>query len=83
MPAFNQLLAFAMDGRPKVRKRAAQGLVEVLAGMQSSAALAPASDLVAKGACILLQRPSTSVLAVAWAPLRAHAFSGCIKASLA
>lgn len=49
VPAVNQLLAFAMDARPKVRKRAAQGLVEMMAGLQHSVALASASELVAKG----------------------------------
>jgi hypothetical protein len=54
VPAFNQLLAFSMDARPKVRKRAAQGLVEVFAGLQHSPALGQASDLLAKGAWQIL-----------------------------
>lgn len=49
VPAVNQLLVFAMDARPKVRKRAAQSLLEMMAGLQHSPALGAASDLIAKG----------------------------------
>ncbi len=47
---FNLLLTFLADQRPKVRKRAHTGLVEVLAALQGGPALAPASEALARGA---------------------------------
>ena len=43
------LLRSCIDSRPKVRRRAQSGLVEVLAALQRSSAIADASALVAKG----------------------------------
>lgn len=48
-PAFGLLLSLAMDARPKVRRRAQSGLLEVLAALQGTPALAPASAAVLKG----------------------------------
>lgn len=54
-PSFNLLLNFALDTRPKVRKAAQSGLVDVLAGLQPHpAVLAQASDAVVKGVCLQL-----------------------------
>lgn len=49
-PPFNSVLGFCVDQRPKVRKTAQAGLVDVLAGMQASQQLlAQASEAVLKG----------------------------------
>lgn len=49
---FTLLLRFCIDARPKVRRRAQSGLVDVLAALQRTAAIADASALVVKGAVI-------------------------------
>lgn len=46
---FTLLLRYSTDARPKVRKRAQYGLVDVLAALQGSPALQGASDAVLKG----------------------------------
>eukprot|EP00798_Chlamydomonas_sp_ICE-L_P031076 gene31076-6203_t len=46
---FRDMLSCVMDLRPKVRKRAQQGLSEVLAALQGTPALGNASDAIAKG----------------------------------
>jgi hypothetical protein len=43
------LLSFLTDARPKVRKRAAASAEEVLAALQGTPALAPASEALAAG----------------------------------
>ncbi|GFR52360.1 hypothetical protein Agub_g14918 [Astrephomene gubernaculifera] len=65
VPAFNQLLTFLTDARPKVRKRASGGLVEVLAGLQRSAALGAASELVLKACQRILPGPAAAAQAAA------------------
>ena len=50
---FTLLLRYSTDARPKVRKRAQYGLVDVLAALQGSPALQGASDAVLKGQCII------------------------------
>ncbi|EFJ51860.1 hypothetical protein VOLCADRAFT_87463 [Volvox carteri f. nagariensis] len=57
VPAFNQMLGFVADARPKVRKRAVEGLVETLASLQRSPALGAASELVLKGMWASLSFP--------------------------
>lgn len=49
---FTVLLRFCIDARPKVRRRAQSGLVDVLAALQRTAAIADASALVVKGAAL-------------------------------
>lgn len=51
---FTLLLRYSTDARPKVRKRAQYGLVDVLAALQGSPALQGASDAVLKGQFSLL-----------------------------
>ena len=46
---FTLLLRYSTDARPKVRKRAQYGLVDVLAALQGSPALQGASDAVLNG----------------------------------
>ncbi|KAG2424708.1 hypothetical protein HXX76_014284 [Chlamydomonas incerta] len=66
VPGLNTLLAFVTDGRPKVRKRAVLGLVEVLAGLQRSpGALGPASELVLKVCQRVLPGPAAAAHAAA------------------
>ncbi|PNW69821.1 hypothetical protein CHLRE_19g751197v5 [Chlamydomonas reinhardtii] len=66
VPGFNALLVFVTDARPKVRKRAVGGLVEVLAGLQRApGALAPASDLVLKVCQRVLPGPAAAAHAAA------------------
>lgn len=45
---FALLLSFVLDNRPKVRKRAHQGVVEVLAAVRPTPALGHASEAIAK-----------------------------------
>jgi hypothetical protein len=47
---FGLLVSLLLDARPKVRKRAQTGVAEVLAALQRTPALAPASDALLKGA---------------------------------
>ena len=47
---FTLLLRFCIDARPKVRRRAQSGLVDVLAAVQRTVAIDNASALVLKGA---------------------------------
>ena len=47
--AFTLLLRYSTDARPKVRKRAQYGLVDVLAALQNTPALQGASDAVLNG----------------------------------
>ncbi|KAG2487102.1 hypothetical protein HYH03_014215 [Edaphochlamys debaryana] len=65
VPAFNQMLTFVTDNRPKVRKRAVGGLVEVLAALQRSPALGSASDLIAKVCQRVLPGPAAAAQAAA------------------
>ncbi|GLC60588.1 hypothetical protein PLESTB_001631100 [Pleodorina starrii] len=60
VPAFNQVLSFVSDARPKVRKRAVEGLVETLAGLQRSQALTAASELVLKVCQRVLPGPAAA-----------------------
>lgn len=46
---FTLLLQYSTDARPKVRKRAQYGLVDVLAALQGTPALQGASDAVFRG----------------------------------
>ena len=46
---FTLLLRYSTDARPKVRKRAQYGLVDVLAALQGTPALQGASDAVLNG----------------------------------
>lgn len=46
---FSLLLGFAISPRPKVRKRAHDGLVQVLAALQHTASLQPASAALLQG----------------------------------
>ncbi|GIL64267.1 hypothetical protein Vafri_18268 [Volvox africanus] len=65
VPAFNQLLNFTTDARPKVRKRAMEGLVETLAGLQRSSALGAASELVLKVCQRVLPGPAAAAQSAA------------------
>ena len=47
---FGLLLKYAIDTRPKIRRHAQVGLVEVLAAVQGTAAHAPASETILRGA---------------------------------
>lgn len=51
---FALLLGFATNPRPKVRKRAHDGMVQVLAAWQHTAALQPASAAILQGALLPL-----------------------------
>lgn len=46
---FALLLSFSTNARPKVRKRAHDGMVQVLAALQQSPSLQPASAAVLQG----------------------------------
>ena len=46
---FDLLMSFCVNPRPKVRKKAHDGLLRVLASIRSTAALAPASAVVLSG----------------------------------
>ncbi|GIL82209.1 hypothetical protein Vretifemale_11129 [Volvox reticuliferus] len=65
VPAFNQLLNFTTDARPRVRKRAVEGLVETLAGLQRSPALGAASELVLKVCQRVLPGPAAAAQSAA------------------
>ncbi|KAL3148459.1 hypothetical protein ABBQ38_013906 [Trebouxia sp. C0009 RCD-2024] len=60
---FTLLLRYSTDARPKVRKRAQYGLVDVLAALQGSPALQGASDAVLEG-------PEAAARAAAAAPAK-------------
>ena len=49
---FTLLLQYSTDSRPKVRKRAQYGLVDVLAALQGTPALQGASDAVLRGTLV-------------------------------
>jgi hypothetical protein len=49
---FTTLVSTCLDPRPKVRKKAAAGLVEVLAALQHTTALPAASAIMLKGALL-------------------------------
>eukprot|EP00887_Chlorella_sp_A99_P003957 scaffold11.g3957.t1 len=70
----NILLSGCLDHRPKVRKRATGGLVDVLAGLQRSpAALAPASDAVLALCRRVVPAPEAAARAAAAAPHKRRA----------
>mmetsp|Transcript_19672 Transcript_19672/g.54892 ORF Transcript_19672/g.54892 Transcript_19672/m.54892 type:complete len:1497 (+) Transcript_19672:183-4673(+) len=64
-PAFGLLVSFLTDARPKVRKRAQACVVEVLAGLQASPALVPASEAIARVSQALLKGPENAARAAA------------------
>ena len=70
---FTLLLRYSTDARPKVRKRAQYGLVDVLAALQGSPALQGASDAVLNG-----QSTSTRLLAVLILELQSVLFTKCV-----
>ncbi|MEW5303887.1 MAG: hypothetical protein WDW36_006539 [Sanguina aurantia] len=62
---FNTLLSFAVDGRPKVRKKAQAGLVEVMAALRGGASHGQASEAIARVCQALLPLPQTAAKAAA------------------
>ncbi|GAB4822579.1 hypothetical protein N2152v2_009625 [Parachlorella kessleri] len=73
-PAFNLLLGFCVDTRPKVRKAAQAGLVDVLAGAQAQqAVLSHASEAVVKVCQRVLPGPEAAARAAAAAPSKKRA----------
>lgn len=69
VPAFNYILARCLDSRPKIRKKAQAGVVEILASLQGTGAvLATASDQVVKLSQQVLPGPEAAARAAAEAP---------------
>eukprot|EP00873_Tetraselmis_striata_P019446 jgi/Tetstr1/439710/TSEL_028129.t1 len=62
---WGMLLHLATDPRPKVRKRAATGMVEVLAALQRTPALNTASDALQRACTKVFQAPEAAARAAA------------------
>ncbi|KAK9818389.1 hypothetical protein WJX72_011834 [[Myrmecia] bisecta] len=81
---FTTLLSFCTDSRPKVRKRAQSGLVDVLAAIQSTPALAQASDAIVRVCQVVLPGPEAAARAAAAASnKRRHEAEGAIAKAVA
>mmetsp|Transcript_58137 Transcript_58137/g.184995 ORF Transcript_58137/g.184995 Transcript_58137/m.184995 type:complete len:787 (+) Transcript_58137:188-2548(+) len=62
---FSAILRFVADPRPKVRKRAQAGCIEVLAALQRTAGLKPASESILALCAQIMPRPAKAAAAAA------------------